>query len=225
LALGGPALLLAFAAVYLCAALALLRQWNSPQPWARLDVFSGGYLVLILFWLYDQHRWHKVVFRSKELLNEAAGMSYDPLLVRWSTVLALAELAVFRDYGHWRLAPWLEQPWLQWTGLALAAAGGVWLHWTDAHLVPHFAGDLSARRVITSGPYRFVRHPRYAGLLVSRLAFALTYASPLAWALGLVWAALVARRIPREEAHLRRLFGADYEAYAARTARLIPGVY
>jgi hypothetical protein len=83
-ALGGPALLLLSAAVYLCAALALLRQWNSPQPWARLDVFSGGYLVLILFWAYDQHRWHQVVFRSKELLNEAAGMSYDPALVRWS---------------------------------------------------------------------------------------------------------------------------------------------
>jgi protein-S-isoprenylcysteine O-methyltransferase Ste14 len=70
-----------------------------------------------------------------------------------------------------------------------------------------------------------VRHPRYAGLLISRVAFALTYGSVLAWALGIIWAALIVRRIPREEAHLRQIFGADYEAYAARTARLIPGVF
>jgi protein-S-isoprenylcysteine O-methyltransferase Ste14 len=40
-----------------------------------------------------------------------------------------------------------------------------------------------------------------------------------------MWIALVLRRIPLEEAHVRKAFGAAYDAYAARTARLLPGIY
>ncbi len=41
----------------------------------------------------------------------------------------------------------------------------------------------------------------------------------------LAWLGVLLRRIHLEEIHLHELFGADYEAYAARTVRLLPGIY
>lgn len=219
------ALLLGFAALFFLAALACLRRWGSPEPWSRLDIFSGGYLLLSLVWLYDQHVWHKTVFRTPELLKEAAGASFDPLLIRAVTFISLAELTVFLDYAHWRLTPALEIPWLQCAGLALSASGVAWLFWTDKFLIPSFAGDLTTRHLITSGPYALVRHPRYVALLVSRIAFALIFASALAWGFVLIWVGFIVRRIRLEDAHLRGIFGAEYDSYAARTARLLPGIY
>jgi len=48
---------------------------------------------------------------------------------------------------------------------------------------------------------------------------------PGAWGFFGVWVMALARRIRLEEDHLRDIFGPDYMAYAARAARLIPGVY
>jgi protein-S-isoprenylcysteine O-methyltransferase Ste14 len=107
----------------------------------------------------------------------------------------------------------------------LLAAGALWLFWTDRYLITHFSGDMSQRGLLEGGPYRIVRHPRYLSLIVSHVAFALALASVLSWALLPVWLVFILRRARLEEAHRRKLFGADYAAYSRRTARLIPSVY
>jgi protein-S-isoprenylcysteine O-methyltransferase Ste14 len=216
---------LLFFLLYLVTALACLRQWGSTDPWARFDRFSGGYLLISLVWLYQSAGFHQTVFRSKELMREASGFSYDPKMMTWISIVSVAELAVFLDYAHWRLTPKLELPLLQYGGLALNVAGAVWLVWVDCYLVSHFASGLENRRLITEGPYRFLRHPRYLALLVSRAAFALIFASALAWGFVLAWIGLVVRRIGLEEAHMRELFGAEYETFAQGRARLLPGIY
>lgn len=214
-----------FFTVYLAGALACLRQWRAPDPWSRLDFFSGGFLALSLLWIAADMRWHKVIFRSAETLKEASGAGYDPWTLRWIMFFSVAELAVFLDYGHWHLVPALEQPVLQGIGLGLCLLGAAWLFWVDRYLTRHFSGDANARTVLTEGPYRYVRHPRYTAVLASRVAFALALASALGWVFGLAWLVVILRRMRLEEAHLRELFGADYEAYARRTPRLFPGVY
>jgi protein-S-isoprenylcysteine O-methyltransferase Ste14 len=146
-------------------------------------------------------------------------------MLRWVSFLATAEMAVFFDYGHWRLVRALQRPVLQGIGLALSAAGVALLFWVDHYLARHFASGLAARKLINEGPYHYMRHPRYAALLLSRIALALALASVLGWVLALAWLLLILRRIRLEEAHLRELFPADYDAYAARTARLLPRIY
>jgi protein-S-isoprenylcysteine O-methyltransferase Ste14 len=47
----------------------------------------------------------------------------------------------------------------------------------------------------------------------------------IAWALAIGWIWVNVRRVELEENHLRGLFGAEYDRYAARTARFFPGVY
>ena len=81
-----------------------------------------------------------------------------------------------------------------------------------------------ARMLVTSGPYRVVRHPRYLAEFVALFGLALQFALP--WSL-LLWIFAVAAQFPRmhfEEGALRRGFPA-YDDYAARTARLLPGLY
>ena len=83
---------------------------------------------------------------------------------------------------------------------------------------------LEAHPVIQKGPYRLVRHPAYLGNLTIHLGLSLAYES-VPGVLLLCFALLpcLIRRIRREEAVLDQLSG--YAAYAARTARLIPGVW
>lgn len=80
--------------------------------------------------------------------------------------------------------------------------------------------------VIDTGPYRLVRHPAYSGQLLAMLGVALAFTN---WAALIVLPVLALTgygyRIHVEERALRQELGAPYEAYMARTRRLIPYVY
>jgi protein-S-isoprenylcysteine O-methyltransferase Ste14 len=78
---------------------------------------------------------------------------------------------------------------------------------------------------MNQGPYRFVRHPRYASAIAGKAAMALIFASLFGWLLMLAWGMLLLNKIALEEKHLRNLFGSNYESYAQTTARVIPGIY
>lgn len=203
-----------------------LRQWGSEHPWSRVDLYSGSFLVLAIFVAIEEAiTFARRAFRSKEVALEALGFSYDPWLVRLGTLLNAAVLLIVLDYAHWHLVPALAQPLLQDIGLALGVLGVVCQTWADAWLARHFASDRPTRKLMTEGPFRFLRHPRYAAFLLRKLAWPLLFASAIGWVLMSVWLLLLYRRIRREESHMAELFGAEYAAYARRTARLLPGVY
>jgi protein-S-isoprenylcysteine O-methyltransferase Ste14 len=210
---------------YLGMAVLCLRHWQSATPWRDLDFFSGGFFVLTAIRLVYEIRFNRGIFDSPEKLREISGLSYDPATVRWGNVLAIFDLSVFLDYGHWHLIAALRVSGLQIAGLAIYACGMVGLTWTDTCLVRHFQGDLNDRQLVTTGPFAFVRHPRYASLLLTKLGFSFLLASIFAWTSLLAWILMVRRRIRLEEAHLRQIFGASYNSYAQRTRRLLPRFY
>jgi protein-S-isoprenylcysteine O-methyltransferase Ste14 len=77
--------------------------------------------------------------------------------------------------------------------------------------------------VITKGPYRFVRHPGYAGAMLVRAGFGLALGNWLSVALAAVVPLIgVVYRIHVEEAALVDAFGDNYRSYAAERKRLIP---
>ena len=211
--------------LYLALALACLMQWGAPDLWSRVDVFSGGYLLLRLLGSVHSIVSNRKAFGSEETRREWWAMTSDPGGIKWVVFLMTADLAVFLDYGHWRLTPALERASLQGLGLALYLAAAAWQMWTDACLAAYFAREQPASGPIEAGPFRFIRHPRYAGAIAGKVAFALVFASVPGWFLLLAWSVLLTRQVGREEAHLRKLFGAEYEAYAQKTARLLPGIY
>jgi protein-S-isoprenylcysteine O-methyltransferase Ste14 len=81
------------------------------------------------------------------------------------------------------------------------------------------------QKVITTGPYRFVRHPMYAGGLFYFFGLPFMFGSWLGLAVAPVFVALLLLRIPIEERMLRKDL-AGYDDYAARVRyRLVPGVW
>ena len=81
-----------------------------------------------------------------------------------------------------------------------------------------------SRKLVTSGPYKIVRHPLYLAEAVATLGALINFLSIWALALVAVQITLQLVRIHYEERVLRETFP-EYDDYARRTARLIPGVY
>jgi protein-S-isoprenylcysteine O-methyltransferase len=114
-------------------------------------------------------------------------------------------------------------------GLAAILAGLYLRRRALAVLGRHFSIKLQLRRdhrLVDSGPYRLLRHPNYAGLVLVMLGTALVLHSPLALgAVFLLWFPALMLRIGQEESALREHLGEDYVRYSERTWRLLPGVY
>jgi protein-S-isoprenylcysteine O-methyltransferase len=82
------------------------------------------------------------------------------------------------------------------------------------------------QRLITVGPYRWVRHPSYTGGALFFLGLALASLDGLTLlVVGLALGSAFTYRIAVEERALRQRFGAAYDAYTRKTWRLIPCVY
>ena len=207
-------------------ALACLWQWQSPNPLSRVTLFSAGFVGLVTLASLEQALvFLRSAMRSEATLKEAIGTNYDRGLVRAIIMMSVLDYLYLLDYAHWHLAPALERRPLQWAGIAAAGASLLILAWADRWLSRHFASDSSAKEMMTGGPYRYVRHPRYVSIILGKLAAPLLLGSVLAWMAFPVYVLLIFRRIRREEPHLRALFGTAYDAYASGTARLIPGIF
>lgn len=116
---------------------------------------------------------------------------------------------------------------LQVIGALLAAAGVVPMAWSFLSFVFRGRGTPAPfdppRLLVVDGPYRYVRNPMYLGAILSLLGVALFSVSPwlLAYTAAFVlWAHLFV--VGYEEPRLRRSFGDDYAAYAARVHRWLP---
>jgi protein-S-isoprenylcysteine O-methyltransferase Ste14 len=117
---------------------------------------------------------------------------------------------------------------VRWTGVALFTVGGVLRLWPVFVLGRRFSGLVAIQpghTLVTDGIYSVIRHPSYLGLVAGSFGWALAFRSVV----GLVLAALMIipliGRIRAEEALLREQFGKEYDAFCARTSRLIPGIY
>ena len=106
----------------------------------------------------------------------------------------------------------------------LLLAGVTWSVWSLYFLGRNLSMIAQARNVVDRGPYRWVRHPLYAGEIVSSLGLAIAAGSAVAAVLWLTLCALQVYRALREEQVLLRALP-GYRVYRARTAALLPGIF
>jgi protein-S-isoprenylcysteine O-methyltransferase Ste14 len=115
--------------------------------------------------------------------------------------------------------------WARWAGAAFMAGGfglALWSRWTlgassTLTSVPAPHGPL-----ITSGPYRWLRHPIYTAAFLMIPGVAGVTGNLFILAAGLGALAVLVVRTPREEALLLEKFGDDYRAVMRRTGRWLP---
>ncbi len=84
--------------------------------------------------------------------------------------------------------------------------------------------EVPPERIVSAGPYRFLRNPMYLGHLIFMAGLALSMWSWLALALLAVNMGWFHRRVLDDEVHLLAMFGAEYGDYTARVKRWIPYV-
>jgi protein-S-isoprenylcysteine O-methyltransferase Ste14 len=123
---------------------------------------------------------------------------------------------------------WSSMPlpvWLRWLGVAIAVTGGVLFVWTFRNLGKNLTDTVVTRRehtLVTTGPYRWVRHPFYVAAALAMLGNALVAANWFLLGGGVMVFTLLAIRTRIEEAELLARFGGAYQAYMHRTRRFLP---
>jgi protein-S-isoprenylcysteine O-methyltransferase Ste14 len=114
-------------------------------------------------------------------------------------------------------------------GVAGLAVGLWFFHRSHADLGTNWSITLEVRekhRLVTEGIYRRIRHPMYMALFLYSVGQALALPNWVAGPSYLVaFGLLFALRLGPEERMMRAEFGADYDAYVARTKRIIPGIW
>jgi protein-S-isoprenylcysteine O-methyltransferase Ste14 len=118
---------------------------------------------------------------------------------------------------------------LRYFGLILFLVGYIFMIWAPFHLGKQFSWLVTVQEeheLVTDGPYRYMRHPRYSGIIFWVFGVALIFLSIPALVLAVLMSALMLLRIPKEERVLHEEFGEEWKEYCKRaTKKVIPFVY
>jgi protein-S-isoprenylcysteine O-methyltransferase Ste14 len=139
--------------------------------------------------------------------------------------IAMGYLPAYTDrYDIWAI----DGDVARWFGVMLFSVGAALRLWPVYVLGNRFSGLVAIQpghKLVTRGIYGVIRHPSYLGLLVNALGWALAFRSSAGVLLTVLIVVPLIARVRSEEALLQSQFGAEYDAYRARTWRLIPGLY
>jgi len=124
------------------------------------------------------------------------------------------------------IMPWQAHPlWLMSLGGLTAVAGGLLALSVSRTLGTAFTATPVPRtgaHLSRGGPYRYLRHPMYAGLLLIVLGLLIAAGPPIAWAWGIVLAAFFWLKSRWEDRALHRTYGGTWQEWADRTGAFIP---
>ena len=190
-----------------------------PQPIALL--ISAGWFAFIAYWAI-QARAVKSTARSEPFVARLLKYSL-PLMV--GTVLVLPWHGGAGTLLRTRFAP--PGAWLPWSGVLLQWIGVAFAIWARATLGRNWSAVVQVKHeheLVERGPYRWVRHPIYTGLLLAYLGTTFALGE---WR-GLFGTAIVGAsfwfKLRLEERWMREQFGVRYEDYMRRVKALVPGV-
>jgi protein-S-isoprenylcysteine O-methyltransferase Ste14 len=115
--------------------------------------------------------------------------------------------------------------WARWLGVGLGILCVLGIYWLFSSIGSGITATSATRRqhrLVTSGPYRWVRHPLYTVGSSLFLSFGLMADNWFIALLGVLAFIAVAIRTPKEEANLIAKFGDEYRRYMKRTGRFLP---
>ena len=177
-----------------------------------IDIIIGvGWIVFWVYWLVmavtakaEQSRWTRF-----------AGVRVGIILV----VLLLFRLQVFKGHGAGT-----GNPWLLGVGLALFVLGLALAVWARVYLGRNWGMPMTQKadpELVTTGPYRRVRHPIYSGVILAMVGTAIAVSLYWLTAVVILGAYFIFSAVI-EERTMAKLFPADYPPYKRATKMLIP---
>ena len=161
--------------------------------------------------------------------GEAGKLVIRQRLVRVGLILILYLVLVFLPYADRRSIGILEvSRGVRWIGLFFSGIGLGLVFWSGVALGRMYSQDVTIQkdhRLVTNGPYRYIRHPRYLGVMVTAAGISLLFRSWLGLTLSFLVTLILYLRIRDEEAVLLREFGQEWEDYCQSSWRLLPYLY
>jgi protein-S-isoprenylcysteine O-methyltransferase Ste14 len=157
------------------------------------------------------------------LIRDEPRAATKSLRARLSAYLGSFFMIAFLQVGQRSHPEWFVPQMSPFTPLAIVMwlGGTLWTAYAVWHLRYAFSIEPAARRLVTTGPFAFARHPVYTGYCVQYLGMLITMPS-LAFGLALlVWTLLMADRMYLEESVLRAAFP-EYADYKRRVGALGP---
>ncbi len=180
-------------------------------------LFPSLWLIFIAVWI-AMARGGKAVAERESVYSRLS--HYLPLAIAIYLLAApQVPIAVLDD----RFAPLTL--WPVRLGAALTFAGIAFAIWARVWIAGNWSSDVTLKRdheLIVDGPYAFVRHPIYTGILVGLAGTALAVGEWRAAVAVVIAGAAFWRKLGIEEAVMRRQFGETYARYAQRVPALIP---
>ncbi len=190
------------------------------------DIFR---LVLILgfvavFPIAFYHRLKSHV--SKEKLDRRAEGLFVLLTLRPIALVRMLGLVAWLINPGWMDWSSLRLPlWLRWFGVGLGVITAVLLIVVYRSLGTNLTDTVVTRArhtLVTTGPYRWVRHPFYVAYMLAVTADSIVTANWFLALTGLATIALFVIRTRTEEQKLVEPFGVEYRSYMERTGRFFP---
>lgn len=190
-----------------------------------LFLVGGAYLsgVVIIYWFHKEHFWGPGAGGAM-LKEERDDRSF------WLIAIGMIA-AFFLPPIEFLFLPEVlpRTEWLQVSGWTLIILGSALFIWARRTLGKFYSGHVSVvagQPLVQSGPYRFIRHPAYAGYILIALGLAVGYSSlaGLTAVLFLLLPAII-YRLRVEDKLLAEHFGVQFSEYATQVARLLPGIW
>lgn len=189
--------------------------WRLSTLDAALVPVLGAVLALYAVWIVSEFR--ITAGETHKDTGDDKGTCEAYAIARFVTVLAaLAFPSLWQGDGVWLPL-----------GTALFVAGigfRVYAIRTLGSFYSHRVRTPSAETIISTGPYRYLRHPAYAGMLLAHVGIVVLFFNWFVLTMfALVFVPALVRRIRVEEAHLLAI--PRYAEFAAGRARVLPGVW
>jgi protein-S-isoprenylcysteine O-methyltransferase Ste14 len=169
-------------------------------------------------------------YRIKSYTGEKLNRRQEGLFVLLG--LRLIALIFFAGVIAYMIKPawmaWSSMPlpvWLRWMGVGLALLGTILKTWTFHKLGRNLTDTVVTRTehsLVTSGPYRWVRHPFYTSFTLDLLGISLLMENWFILVCGAAALVMIVIRTRTEEENLIAGFGDEYRAYIRRVGRFVP---
>jgi protein-S-isoprenylcysteine O-methyltransferase Ste14 len=178
------------------------------------------WVIWLLYWLISARR----VKRARQPEPIKTGLTYRLPLV------AATFLVLVPDIGP----PVLATPFMPrstvvvYLAAGLVAVGLAFAIWARLHIAENWSGRITVKEdheLVRTGPYRWIRHPIYTGLL---LALGATVVAIDTWQAAIAFVLFVISFVIKlfiEERVMTATFGEKYTEYSRETSRLVPGIW
>jgi protein-S-isoprenylcysteine O-methyltransferase Ste14 len=187
---------------------------------------------LQLFWLTLGTTWAAIeiaiAVKTRVSFTSTSQLEYRSERLIWMVVALALFLSLWVKQMHWAVLP-IELFYRQLIAIALFVSGLALRCYAVFSLGKFFSTTVVTKDshiLIESGPYQFIRHPTYTGLLISFFGAGIAMGDGLALLILIGPIAYVlAQRIHIEEQWLSDHLGETYDNYSLHTKKLLPWIY